>query len=193
MKSCFVIPTVLALGSAIVWVDTSALAAEKPGPQQDASDMTTFTDKVGEICGLIAVKAKEIKVFDYCVVEMLRPYVQGPSCIAFVAGARDPGYHCDAEGMMYYEAPTEPLGTAPMTKEEKGDAFSKLLSKHTNKAIATCLLKNENNADVASCLAREKKRFGEIFRICTDTKFNVDTDELLLRAVDQCIENKSKL
>ena len=48
MKSCFVIPTVLALGSAIVWVDTSALAAEKPGPQLDASDMTTFTNKVGE-------------------------------------------------------------------------------------------------------------------------------------------------
>src|ERR1700720_1909504 len=95
VKFCIAIPTGLALASAIMCADT--LAAE--------SNFEIFAKKAGETCERIALKAKDPEVFNYCVVEMIRPLVRGRSCIAFVAGSNDPGYHCDTKGMLYYETP----------------------------------------------------------------------------------------
>lgn len=122
----------------------------------------------------------------------MRPLLHGRACIAFVAGINDPGYRCDSKGTLYYKAPDVAL-TAPMTKEQIQAALSKLLSQYARRSIASCLLASEDNDEAVVCLKKEKQRLTGIFDDCMKTKFNVSNDALLLRAVDHCIEYKSKL
>jgi hypothetical protein len=170
----------------------SAILCTNAHAETAPSDIEAFIRKVSETCSGIAAKAKDPKVFDYCVVEMMRPIVRGRSCIAFAAGMRDPGYRCDAKGTLFYET-AEITPTAPMTKEQFGDAFGEVISKYARKSAATCLLANENKADVVACLSREKGRLHDISMDCATTKFAADNDALLLRALDNCIEYKLKL
>jgi hypothetical protein len=55
-------------------------AAQAPSPA-----FKEFADKAIEVCGNIALKAKDVKVMDYCLAEVMRPIMRGKSCIAYVA------------------------------------------------------------------------------------------------------------
>ena len=80
-----------------------------------------------------------------------------------------------------------------MPKEQWGDALDKIFKKYTQKSMAACVSANENNVDTAACLKREERTLREIFTVCGQTKFDVDSDALLLRALDHCIDDKLKL
>jgi hypothetical protein len=55
------------------------------------------------------------------------------------------------------------------------------------------LVDNENKKGAAACLMREKKRVGDIFRVCANTKFDTENSAALLQVVDHCIEYRLKL
>jgi hypothetical protein len=50
------------------------------------------------MCSKIALRAKDVTVYDYCIVEMMGPIVKGPGCSAFVANLNDRGYQLQCEG-----------------------------------------------------------------------------------------------
>jgi hypothetical protein len=186
MKAC----AVLALLSVLIWGNTPALAEQ---PRATSSKMDILVRNVFETCSNIAAKAKDIKVFNYCVAEMLRPLLQGRACIAFVAAApQDPGYHCDTEGMMYYDA-LEDTPTRSMAKDEISDAVSKVLSKQAEKWSASCVVTGKSDDDKVACLIKGKQKFFEAAEKCSDIKFEVKTDEQMVRALDHCIEYKMRL
>jgi hypothetical protein len=172
------------VGSASV----TGLAQDRPSSAFGA--FQALAQNVGEVCGRIAKQANDIKVYDYCAVEMLRPYIKGSACHSFIKSIDDPGYRCDTQGLLYYK-PVDAAAARVMTKQEMGDAFSEVLGRHTRRSIANCLLAGQSNDEAAACLAREKVRVGTVFRICADTKFQAE-NAALIRAVDQCIETRLK-
>ena len=159
--------------------------------QTDSTPLNEFVRKAAEMCGNIAHKAQDIKVMDYCIAEVMRPIMRGKSCIAFVAGNRDPGYHCE-KGLLYYDPP-QVASTKPMTKEELTKAFGDVVSKYTRKGIAACLLNSDDNDQVVTCLESGKKRLKEVIEKCSETEFQVSAGAQLLKAVDHCIEYGLKL
>jgi hypothetical protein len=187
MKFHVAISRLLVLASALAWVNNPILAGAQTTPNMD-----TLVRTGSAACARIAAKAKDIDVFGYCIAEMLRPLAQGRSCIAFATASPESGYHCDSKGMLYYEPPTA-TSSLPMTNEDWGAAFGKVLSKHARKSIATCFLTNENDDGLAACLTKDKRRLKQVFTTCANTKFDVENDALLLRAVDHCIESRLKL
>jgi hypothetical protein len=178
MKSSVAIVAAVAL----VWGNTPTLAGEKPRGLTNAerSAVTLLFEKAGETCRKIAVQAKAIDLFNYCLAEVLRPYVRGQCCIGFVAHimVEDPGFKCDSKGLMYYEA----LVAAPTTEENFYAAIPKVfyaaipkvLAKYTFKDIVSCALNNGKNNELLACLTKGEKRMREIFNICTSTTFNVE-------------------
>src|SRR5262245_23063304 len=102
MKHRFGIP-VAALSIALFGADTPAKSAEKSDKPGD--DISALIDRAGKFCGDVAVKAKDIKLFNFCFVEIAGPLFQGPGCVGFVSATRDPGYQCDRSGALYYEIP----------------------------------------------------------------------------------------
>jgi hypothetical protein len=159
--------------------------------QTDSPALNEYVHKAMETCGNIATKAKDIKVLDYCIAEVMRPLIRGKSCIAFVATNRDPGYHCE-KGLLYYDPP-QVASTKPMTKEELTKAFCGVVSKYTRKGIAACLLNSDDNDQVVTCLESGKKRLKEVIDKCSNIEFEVNAGAPLIKAVDHCIEYGLKL
>jgi hypothetical protein len=179
-----------ALTGALIGLNKSALSGETT-PAQTTPNMDTLVRTGSAACSRIAVKAKDMDVFGYCIAELLRPHAQGRSCIAFATASPDSGFHCDAKGLIYYKPPM-PIPSLHMTKEEMGVAFSKVLSRHSRRSIANCFLANENDDGLAACLRRDRDRLKEVFTACSNTKFNVENDKQLLQAVDLCIQDRLK-
>lgn len=182
----------LAVASLLISVSTSILAGDKTREQA--------VEEAFHTCTNIMAKANDqanpqlvLQVGSNCLVEMLRPHLKGASCVMFVAEmSRDPGFHCDGKGMLYYER-LETSSSPSMTKQESLDAFKSILNKHVSKSIAICHLRTENKDELLSCLTRSKKRFSEVAKICAETRFAVENYAQMALAFDHCMEYKSRL
>jgi hypothetical protein len=201
MKASAATAAPLALASLLLF-SISALAGEK-AQDQSAPNFELFFKRVLGSCREFGLAAKDRGPGDFashrrarheCIVGMLRPYAKGRACVSMVAiiFPVEPGYHCDAQGELYYQAPEAPAST-PMTQQEIQDGIEKVFSKHAYSSASACLLANEKTDALVECLAREKQKGEKVFEDCLNIKFNAESDALRLVAFDHCIEYKLKL
>jgi hypothetical protein len=173
-----------------MWVNTPALADEK---------IEQVAKQAGELCRqMVSLVKDKNRAYGYCVAEMMRPYVRGSGCITYVATVvdSDPGYYCDANGIISYE-PVEPTPAVPTTKEQLFEAGHKVGEKHSiryaARLVRACAGNNQNNRQGAlACLEKGKEKFAEVLTLCMKDRGDRDygMTDALVRALDRCLEYK---
>jgi hypothetical protein len=140
-------------------VATVACPPSNLGATEKKSDIVQLVKVVASKCPDLAMQISDMKMYEFCLLEVLGPIISGPNCNKFAKAASSGNLKCDSDGSLYYRLQSV-TRSGTLSKNEVGELFREALEGHSRRAIARCMVLRADDRENAETTSPKAARRG---------------------------------